>query len=109
MAFLPVRAGLRLQAKSSSFLHRGLKTLAPLDGIEPTNSSFALPKLDEMATDHLLGMLDCRAIIRAMEAARRSLESSVGVQNIKPILTHRTSRKLRKPLGAFANSKPVSC
>jgi hypothetical protein len=56
-----------------------MKTLAPLDGIEPTYSSFALPKLDEIATDHLLGMLDCRAIIRKMEATSRCLESSVGV------------------------------
>jgi hypothetical protein len=56
-----------------------MKTLGPLDGIEPTYSSYALPKLDGMATDHLHGMLDCRAVIRTVEAGCRSLESSVGV------------------------------
>jgi hypothetical protein len=52
-----------------------MRTVAQLGGIEPTYPAFAYPKLDELATDHLLGMLDCRSVIREMNAARRSLES----------------------------------
>jgi hypothetical protein len=69
--------------------------LVPPDGIEPAYSSVTLPNLDEMASDHFLGVLDCRAVIRAMEATRRSSESSIGVQNIKAIFFHGTSARSR--------------
>jgi hypothetical protein len=47
-----------------------IQTLALSLSIEPAYSTFALPKLDEIAADNLFGLFDCRAVVRAINAHR---------------------------------------